>query len=89
MCDSLARLTPAECTTALLAAVTRRIGAVEPVTPEVVAELVIGDRERLLLALCNMTFGPELDLVATCPNEGCGAMSEIPVQLADNVMAHQ
>ncbi len=89
ICDSPARLTPAECTTALLAAVTRRIGAVEPVTPEVVAELVIGDRERLLLALCNMTFGPELDLVATCPNEGCGAMSEIPVQLADIVMAHQ
>ncbi|BCH34316.1 hypothetical protein MesoLjLc_62460 [Mesorhizobium sp. L-8-10] len=79
------RLTPAECTTALLAAVTTRIGPVGQVTPEMVAELVIGDRERLLLNLCRLTFGPQLDLVATCPREGCGAVAEVPVSLDDIV----
>ncbi|CAN7555080.1 hypothetical protein [Mesorhizobium sp. LjNodule214] len=81
--DCPVRITPAECTTAVLAAVTRRIGKLESVTPEMVAELVVGDRERLLLTLCEMTFGPELDLVTTCPKEGCGAVSEVPVWIGD------
>lgn len=83
-----ARLTPAECTTALLASVTTRIGPAAPVTPEMAAELVVGDRERLLLHLCRLTFGPELDLVATCPREGCGAVAEIPVSL-DSIVEEQ
>ena len=81
--DCPARMTPAECATELLATVTRRIGALEPVTREMAADLVVGDREQLLLALCHMTFGANLDLVATCQNEACGAVCEVPVQIAD------
>ena len=73
-----ATLSPATCATALLARATQRIGAVAPVGEEAIAGLVIGDRERLLLKLCEMTFGDELDLVAHCP--GCGELQEMAVR---------
>lgn len=78
-----ARFTPAECTSALIAAVTRLGSVPGDITPDMAADLVVGDRERLLLKLCGMTFGRTLDLVAICPVEGCGAMSEVPVDLGD------
>jgi len=88
ICDCPELTTPAECTTAVLSAVTQCIGTLKPVTPDMVAALVVGDRERLLLTLCEMTFGPKLDLVATCPNDGCGAVSEVPVRLGDIISTH-
>lgn len=75
------RLTPAACATALLAAATQRIGRLAPVDPEMAARLTLGDRERLLLALCSMTFGATLDLVARCP--ACGGLADVEVPVDD------
>lgn len=74
-------LSPAACATELLAVATQRIGTAGPVDRAMVADLALGDRERLLLTLCGMTFGAALDLVACCPE--CGAASDVEVRIAD------
>jgi hypothetical protein len=73
--------TPAEQVTALLAALTQRIGSIERPAPDRIRELTAGDRERLLLALCARLLGPETDLVATC--RACAALAEVTVRFAD------
>jgi hypothetical protein len=73
------RLTPADCATALLAAATRRIGGIAPVSAEMVAGLTVGDRERMLLSLTQLTLGETIELVLPCP-AACGAMLEIELR---------
>jgi hypothetical protein len=73
--------TPAECVSALIAALALRIGDIERPAPDRIRELTAGDRERLLLGLCARLLGPEADLVAACPS--CGALAEMTVHLGD------
>ncbi|MGE0257395.1 MAG: hypothetical protein AB7H71_05450 [Alphaproteobacteria bacterium] len=74
---------PAEHVTALLAAATLRIGDAAPVTSEMIRELGVGDRERLLLALAAATFGPDLDVVGRCQRPDCGELVELPVSIPE------
>lgn len=73
--------TPAECASALIAALTLRIGAIEQPSRERLAALSAGDRERLMLALCARLLGPEAFLVASCGS--CGAIVEFTVNFAE------
>jgi hypothetical protein len=50
-------------------------------TPEQVAQLSIGQRDRFLLALREQTFGSKLDSTATCPS--CAVHMEFRVNAAD------
>lgn len=72
---------PAECVSALLAALTLCIGEIEHPTIDRIRELTAGDRERLLLALCTRILGAEADLIAACPS--CSALAEMPVRFAN------
>lgn len=78
--------TPAERVSALLANLLLRIGSIEKPAMERVIELTAGDRERLLLALCERLLGPEIDLVTTCP--ACRELVEVPFRFA-NVLARE
>ena len=78
--------TPAERVSAALAALTLRIGGIESPAMEQVLELTAGDRERLLLALCERLLGPEIDLIATCPS--CSEAAELSIRFADIIAAH-
>lgn len=78
--------TPAERVTATLAALVLRIGGIDTPAIEQVLELTAGDRERLLLALCERLFGPEVDLIATCPS--CSEAAEFSIRFADILPAH-
>ena len=78
--------TPAERVSAALAALTLRIGGIETPAIERVLELTAGDRERLLLALCERLLGPEIDLVATCPS--CSEVAELSIRFADIMAKH-
>jgi len=78
--------TPAERVTAALAALILRIGRIEAPAIEQVLELTAGDRERLLLALCERLLGPEIDLVTTCPS--CSEAAELSIRFADIMAAH-
>ncbi|MGQ0444606.1 MAG: hypothetical protein ACT4O2_05630 [Beijerinckiaceae bacterium] len=73
--------TPVERVSALLAALTLRLGEIEAPAADRLLDLTAGDRERLVLALCARLLGSEIDLVAACPS--CGALAEIPVCFAE------
>jgi hypothetical protein len=74
---------PAERTTILLAAATCAIGEIRPVSRDVVRSLTVGDRERIVLALYAVTFGPHLDVVTHCTDPSCGELFELPLKLDD------
>jgi hypothetical protein len=73
--------TPAECVSAVVAALTLRIGDCEQPSMDRILQLTAGDRERLLLAISARLLGPELDLVTPCPS--CRDLAEVPVRFGD------
>jgi len=73
-----ARQPPGERATALLE---RCLDELEPAS--LVASLVLGDREALLLHLRRITLGETLDCVLTCPEAGCGEPMELELRVGD------
>jgi hypothetical protein len=74
--DSAASMTPHERASALLA---RCLDADDPAS--LVASLIAGDREALLLHLRRITLGETLDCVVTCAD--CGERMELELRVAD------
>lgn len=83
--DAPRHLLPAEKTTLILTRLLDSIGTLSPVSENHVRQLTIGDRERLVFAICISTFSEEMDLVSRCPFEECGALSEMTLNLNDLV----
>lgn len=79
--DTASHLLPAAKATWLLARLLEGIGDLSPVDASHVRRLTVGDRDRLLFGLCAHTFSPQMDLVARCPFEECGELSELTVAL--------
>ena len=78
--------------TEVLSRCVKRIGSIEPVTPSVVRQLLIGDRQYLLLMLRQLTFGDGIQGTLPCPWPGCGQgvdidfrISEIPITPCNDV----
>ena len=85
--------TPARLVTTVLARCVERIGGQE-VTEQVARDLCVGDRQALLLALRQATFGPKVAAVVTCPWRDCSrrmdidfAIPDIPVRAAADLRA--
>jgi hypothetical protein len=72
---------PAERASALIAALTLRIGGCERPSMDQILQLTAGDRERILFATSARLLGPRLDLVTSCP--ACRNLIEIPVRFED------
>ena len=72
---------PAERTTALLAHCLVRLGPHAPPSADDVRELVVGDREALLLQLRRLALGDRLDCVVPCP--GCGELMDVELRVGD------
>lgn len=83
--DAPRHLLPAEKTTLILTRLLDSIGTLSPVSEDHVRQLTIGDRERLVFAICISTFSEEMDLVSRCPFEECGALSEMTLNLNELV----
>ncbi len=81
--DSHSDALPAELATAIIAAATERIGDCSPVSPALARDLSVGDRERLLVACAAATLGDPVDIVARCPDPGCGESIELSIVLRD------
>ena len=81
--DSRSNALPAELATAIIAAATERIGDLAPVSPASARELSVGDRERLLVGCAAATLSDEVDIVARCPDPGCGESIEMSIRLRD------
>lgn len=68
--------------TRLLARCTERVGAVA-MTEQVARDLSVGDRQALLLALRQATFGPRVAAVVVCPWRDCGRRMDIDFAIPD------
>lgn len=78
--SAAARAANVDNATRLLAATLGAIGEVAPVTVQDIAALTVGDRERLLFALYRASFGPNVELVATCLR--CEEVCELDIPAA-------
>ena len=63
--------------TALLSRCVLRIGEVTPVTPAVARELVVADRQFLLLKVREATFGTDVRAGISCPWAECGRRIDV------------
>lgn len=80
----MAAMPPVRCVSALIENLVLHIGEAA-VTPDQLARLTIGDRERLLLAVCSRLLGAETDLAVSCPS--CKSVVEVPISFRDLVTA--
>ena len=69
--------------TQLLARSVRPIGTLVQPGPGAVRNLLVGDREFLVIKLRQMTAGDNLDLQLSCPNQACGKLMDLSFSLAD------
>jgi len=79
----------AERTSALLARCMTQLGhrALEGAEAGVLARsLTVGDREALLLHLRRLTVGERLLCVLQCPEQGCGELMDLELQVADLIL---
>ncbi|RDJ03964.1 hypothetical protein [Rhizobium grahamii] len=61
----------------LLASTVASIGTLSGLGPADLAELTVGDRERLLLAIYRSNFGASIDVIAQCPD--CEEIVELDI----------
>ncbi len=73
---------PAALVTDLLAAVARGVGT-HPMTTDLARELTVGDRLFLLLKLRELTIGPRVQAVVSCPWHGCSSRIDVDFLLSD------
>ncbi|NOT56610.1 MAG: hypothetical protein HOP18_18585 [Deltaproteobacteria bacterium] len=69
--------------TMLLTSCVRRLGAVSPVSSDIVRRLLIADRHYLLLKLREATFGDRVQATVQCPWEECRKKVDIDFSLHD------
>lgn len=78
---------PAMQVTTVLSRCLRRIGTIQPVTEAHVGELLVGDRQFLMMKLRQLTFGDKVQATTRCPWPDCGEevdidflISEVPIK---------
>lgn len=71
----------ASAVTALLARTVERVGTVERVDAALVRDLLVCDRDYLVLCLRSYAFGPRVDAVLKCGGPGCGKLMDVRFSL--------
>jgi len=61
----------------------KRIGHFDEVTEEIVRNLLVGDRQYLMLKLREITFGERVQATVTCPWPDCGGGVDISFNISD------
>jgi hypothetical protein len=78
-----ATLAPAARASALLTRCLGRLGPCTAVTLDAVRELIIGDRDALLLHLRRLTFGDRMSLELVCPHPGCSNRMDLDLSVSE------
>ncbi|MGK8558166.1 DUF6760 family protein [Nocardia gipuzkoensis] len=74
---------PAALVTAVLSRCVGRIGAISPVSARLARQLLVGDRQYLLLRLRAATFGDRVRVELICPWPDCGKPASLDFSIAD------
>lgn len=61
----------------------RRIGTISPISEMIARDLLVGDRQYLLLKLREATFGDQVQATIVCPWPDCGRRIDIDFRLSD------
>src|SRR5205823_3383879 len=69
--------------TALLSRCVERIGGIRPISEEVARELLVADRQYVLLKLREATFGEKVQASLPCPWPDCGKRVAIRFSIQD------
>jgi len=69
--------------TRLLSRCCHKIGTISPVTEDIVRQLLVADRQYLLLKLREMTFGDQVQATIVCPWPTCGNQVDIDFSTRD------
>jgi hypothetical protein len=69
--------------TALLSRCMRRLGTISPVSEDVARNLLVADRQYLLLKLRALTFGDRVQATIVCPWTICGAKIDCDFSITD------
>jgi hypothetical protein len=67
--------------TGLLSRCVKRIGAIQRINAALVSDLLVGDRDYLILKLYETAFGQKVDVILRCPNSACGKPMEVALFL--------
>jgi hypothetical protein len=79
------QMTAAARVTQLLALCLQRMGPIEPVGPEQVRRLNVGDREALLLHIRRLTLGERVCCLVSCPN--CGKKMDLDLKIEELLLS--
>ncbi len=71
----------ASAVTTLLARTIERVGSIERVDAALVRDLLVCDRDYLVLCLRSHAFGPRVDAVLKCGGPGCGKLMDVRFSL--------
>lgn len=81
--------------TELLSRCVKRVGAISDITPRLMRELTVADRQYLLLMLRQLSFGDRVQATLPCPWPGCGkgvdidfSIDEVPVAACADFSPH-
>lgn len=74
---------PAAAVTAVLARTIRRIGTIDRIDEQLVRQLLVADRQVLLLELRERTFGPRITGSCQCERPGCGQRISLNFSIRD------
>lgn len=69
--------------TELLGRCVKRIGEISEITPQLMRELTVADRQYLLLMLRQLSFGDRVQATLPCPWPGCGKGVDIDFSIDD------
>lgn len=76
-------MAPVELASMLLSRCVCRLGRFSPAGLEQVRDLVVGDREALLLQIRRVTLGERMQCIVQCPEQGCGQKMDLELKISD------
>lgn len=89
---SMAKRGAAAQVSAVLSCCVKRIGNISPLSQDIIRQLLVGDRQYLMLQLRVLTFGGRVQATVTCPWPNCDSrvdidfnISDIPIKEMDHV----
>lgn len=74
--------------TEVLSRCVKSVGAVSDVTPAVIRNLLVADRQYLLLMLRQLTFGDRIQATIPCPWPGCGKGVDVDFRVSQIPITH-
>jgi len=83
LADLHADTSTARVITMLLSACIKRIGTIMNPDTSLIQDLLVSDREYLIMKLREMTFGKKVELVLYCPDVSCGKPMDMTFSLED------